>query len=1588
VVSDPDTVRVPVTAEADVLTLDKRAAEPVDVNGSGLVDAGDTIAYSFTLTNDGNVALDELVVTDPMLAGSTPAVGVTCEVTALAPGESTECAADGPYVVTEADERAGEVVNTATAEAVRPGGARSVSNEDSTRTTGLVVPDPGLRIDKTAGDPVDVNGSGLTDAGDTIAYSFRVTNTGNVPLSEVAVDDTLLGAGDPPVAVTCETPGDGVLAPGRSVECAAESPYVVTEADESAGSVDNTAAATGTDPDGGPVRSPDDSTSTPVQTPVTGLEIDKRAADPVDVNDSGLTDAGDTIAYTFTVTNTGTVPVTGVEVRDPLLASEEIDVTCAATSLDPGTSTRCRAATPYVVTTADELEGEVVNVARAAGSDPDGDEVLAEPDSTTTPVSLPAPALAVEKSADVADVNDSGLTDAGDEVAYTFTVTNTGDVPVRDVAIDDDLLSSQQPPISVTCADVTLAPGGSTDCTADAPYVVTAADEDAGVLRNTATATGVDPDETPVRSDPDSVAVPTAEGVAVLTLDKVAGDPVDVNSSGITDRGDTIDYTFTVTNDGDVPVTRVRVADSVLAAQGVTVTCTVGRLAPGEATTCDAAPYRVTAADERAGEVLNVATASALDPDRDAVESNEDTTRTPVVAPRRVLGLTKTAGDPVDVNGSGLVDAGDTVAYTFEVTNNGNVPVTVLRIDDPLLASQDPPITVTCSPVRLVPGEVSQCVADAPYVVTEADEQAGEVVNTARATAVDADGEPVVSRPDSTRTEVTSPEPELELTKRAAEPVDANDSGLTDAGDTIAYTFTVTNTGNVPVTDVRIDDPLLAGQDPPITVTCEATRLDVGRSTDCAADAPYVLTRADERAGEVENTATAVGTDPDGDDVTSDEASTTTPVVEPRASLALDKRVGSVTDVDGDGLTDAGDEIRWRFVVTNTGTVPVSSVAIDDPLLEGTTVTCDRTRLLAPGDGVPTERTRTVCLPVEPYVITEADEAAGEVVNTATADGVDPDRLPVVSDESSTRTPVQAPSPALGLTKSSLPVVDRDGDGRVGEGDAVTFTFRVTNTGDVPLSDVTVDDPLLAAQDPPVGVTCDATELAVGASTTCVADAPYVITADDEEAGRVVNRATASATDPDGDTAGSGPATETVPTGGPVPPVLGLVKAVESVTDVDEDGLTDAGDEIVYRFTVTNSSPTLTLDDVAVVDPLLGDTVTCADTTLPPAAADGTPSSTVCTSAPYVVTEADEAAGEVVNTATATATDPDGAELESQPDSTTTPLAAEDVAIDLDKRAGDVVDANGNGRKDAGDTVGYTFLVTNTGNVTLGDVTVADDLLDAAGIAVTCPDGPLAPGRSRTCEADAPYTVTEEDVRRGFTVNTATATGQGPDGVVEASDEDTVRVPLDSTLGPEAELTLDKRPLRVVDVDGDGRAGAGDTVDYEFVVTNTGEVTVRDLVVVDPLIDDVTCPVTTLRPDRSTTCTGTYTLSEDDAERGRVRNVARAEGTDPDGEPVVSTPDAVVLDLVDADPVPPGDPGDPGEPGEPGDPGYPGYPPPTDPGDSDDGGLLPDTGGPAAWVALIGLLLLGGGIGALLWSRRRRGAGRAGRHARETEART
>ncbi|MDT0557005.1 DUF7507 domain-containing protein, partial [Patiriisocius hiemis] len=80
--------------------------------------------------------------------------------------------------------------------------------------------------------------------------------------------------------------------------------------------------------------------------------------------------------------------------------------------------------------------------------------------------------------------------------------------------------------------------------------------------------------------------------------------------------------------------------------------------------------------------------------------------------------------------------------------------------------------------------------------------------------------------------------------------------------ETISYVFTVSNNGNVTLSDVIVTDPEAAVVGGPLGT------LAVGASDATTFTATYTITQADIDAGEFENQATATGTTPSGGSVT------------------------------------------------------------------------------------------------------------------------------------------------------------------------------------------------------------------------------------------------------------------------------------------------------------------------------------------------------------------------------------------------------------------------------------------------------------------------------------------------------------------------------------------------------------------------------------------------------------------------------------------------------------------------------------------------------------------------------------------------
>ncbi|KAB2716244.1 DUF11 domain-containing protein, partial [Brucella intermedia] len=468
------------------------------------------------------------------------------------------------YQPTQADIDAGKVENTATGTGTPPTGVPIVSPPD----TVVVPPDQtsGMTIEKT-GTLNDKDGDGLLDQGESISYSFLVRNTGNVTLTDVTVNDPLLtNAG---IAVT---PGPQTLAPGGTATFTAT--YQPTQADIDAGKVENTATGTGTPPTGVPIVSPPDTVVVPPDQ-TSGMTIEKTGT-LNDKDGDGLLDQGESISYSFLVRNTGNVTLTNVTVNDPLLANAGIAVTPGPQTLAPGGTATFTAT--YQPTQADIDAGKVENTATGTGTPPTGVPIVSPPDTVVVPPDETA-SMTIDKQAELDDRNGNGLIDPGESIAYTFVVKNTGAVTLSNVSVDDPLLANAG--VAIEPASVaSLAPGA--EATFRATYQPTQADIEAGAVTNTATGTGTPPTGVPIVSPPDKVVVPPVE-LSRLEIEKT-GKFNDNDNNGYASLGDTITYSFKITNTGGQVIQNVSPVDEGPTFNGKTASGKLSAYTPESAT--------------------------------------------------------------------------------------------------------------------------------------------------------------------------------------------------------------------------------------------------------------------------------------------------------------------------------------------------------------------------------------------------------------------------------------------------------------------------------------------------------------------------------------------------------------------------------------------------------------------------------------------------------------------------------------------------------------------------------------------------------------------------------------------------------------------------------------------------------------------------------------------------------------------------------------------------------------------------------------------------------------------------------------------
>ncbi len=704
----------------------------------GTINAGDTAAFTIVVTNDGPGVANNVTLNDPLPAGVawsiSPAVTgcsissgtLSCTFATLDAGAYETIHVSG---ATDAAD-CGPLTNTATVAADNEGSDQT----DNTSTATITVNCPTIHITKTPDDAT-------VTAGDPIGFTITASNSGAGTASGVTVTDTL--PSDPGLNWSIDAAGSdsgcsitsgvltcnfGSLATGASKHVHVTSPTTAA----TCGSVDNTANVTTTN-DGS------DSASASITVNCPNVTVLKTA-------DKGTIDAGDTAAFTIVVTNEGPGTAHGVTLTDTLPSgivwsedSADCSIAAGVLTCDFGDLTDGATRTVHVTGATDAADcGTLTNTAVVAASNESVENV--GDNSSTATITVNCPALVITKTAD------QGTVTAGDGIGFTIEVTNNGAGTAHGVTVTD-----------------TLPTNGGLDWSIDA------ANSDAGCSITSGVLT----------CDFGDLGSNESRSVHIISSTTAASCGVVDNTAGVTttnDGGDTASATITV-DCPDVFVTKTADAPLVEGGDAIGFLITVGNNGPGTA-----------------------------------------------------------AG----------------VSLTDTLPTNGGLQWSIDLIDGQAPGAQ-PPCSIDAGVLTCDFGSLAEGASHTVHITSPTDgTSCGVVNNTAIVAALNEPGTAGFTANDQASASLTVICPAITIVK-TVNPVSGN------PGDTVTYTYVVTNTGDTTLFNVSVDDDVIGH-------IGDIAKLEPGQSVTLTKD--FVLPAGNPI---VTNVGTATGTDVLGTKVSDDD---------------------------------------------------------------------------------------------------------------------------------------------------------------------------------------------------------------------------------------------------------------------------------------------------------------------------------------------------------------------------------------------------------------------------------------------------------------------------------------------------------------------------------------------------------------------------------------------------------------------------------------------------------------------------------------------------------------------------------------------
>jgi uncharacterized repeat protein (TIGR01451 family) len=412
----------------------------------------------------------------------------------------------------------------------------------------------------------------------------------------------------------------------------------------------------------------------------------------------------------------------------------------------------------------------------------------------------------------------------------------------------------------------------------------------------------------------------------------------------VPETGGNVTFTIVVTNHNSEAVTLDSLTDTDFGNLNGQGTCATGGTIAGNGGTYTCSFTKWIAGDFENGIAHeNTAMAKASDNDGNSDEASDDaevtfTDSTADIAIVKVTVDGATSGDGLNIL------TGESIKWRYTVTNLGNYPLSNVKVTD----------SVTGVTPAYVSGDTN---GNGKLDLTETwiYEASGTAItgsysNTGTAYGDFTDGAGNVE--SDTATDGSSyfgADPQLTIVKVTVDGATSGDGLNILTGETISWKFTVTNVGNVPLSNVEVTDDKLG----PI---CSVGTLNVGESFTCTVESTAIT-------GSYSNTGTASGkfTDSAGDSRTDTETDASSYFgANPQIDI-VKKTIGS-DGTEGDNVfVLINGAVTWKYYVTNTGNVVLNNVTVTDN--KGVAVTCPKTTL-AVGESMTCTATGTNTTPI------------------------------------------------------------------------------------------------------------------------------------------------------------------------------------------------------------------------------------------------------------------------------------------------------------------------------------------------------------------------------------------------------------------------------------------------------------------------------------------------------------------------------------------------------------------------------------------------------------------------------------------------